>query len=347
MRPEAALAERDELIDITPARAAEMRRLFAEVFGHAMSPEHWHWKYADGRGQAVGLWRGDRLWAHYGGVTRAMVQQGRAVRACQICDVMVAPGANRALVRKGPLYQVTARFLSQQVGHGRPHEVAYGFPSQRAHDVAQRLGLYGQVDTTIGLAWPALAPAPAPRRARLAALADHRPAAPSEQRLALRGDGRLEQAAAVDALWARMAAGLHESLIGVRDAAWLAHRYLRHPTWQYEVWLLRQGLLRKPLGVMVLRPRDTHLDLIDLVGPPSAFAALVLAARRRAHALGLARVEAWITESHRALLAAEDDPIAQATGMRLPLPHNLHAPGPSEAQMRGRWLLLAGDADFT
>jgi hypothetical protein len=33
--------------------------------------------------------------------------------------------------------------------------------------------------------------------------------------------------------------------------------------------------------------------------------------------------------------------------MRLPLPHNLHTPGPTEAEMRDRWFLMAGDADFT
>lgn len=322
-----------ELISVGADGSVAMRQLFAEVFGHEMSAEHWHWKYADGRGCAVGLMQDGRLLAHYGGVTRQMVLDGRPLQACQVCDVMVAPSANRALVRKGPIYRVTAHFLEQQVGHGKPHPLAYGFPNERAHAVAHRLGLYGRVDTTVGLSWPAAPAQPHPQR-RL-------------QRLNLQPNGALEQRAAVDRIWSRMAAALPHSVLGVRNGAWLSHRYLSHPTISYEVWLVRQGLLRRPLGVIVLRQRETHLDLLDLVAPPSAFGALIDVACSRAHALGLQRVEAWVTESHSELLAGQGAAPATPTGMRLPLPHNLHTSGPTEDEMRDRWFLMAGDADFT
>jgi hypothetical protein len=328
---EAAAPER--LVQVGPDQAEAMRALFAEVFGHEMSAAHWHWKYADGHGVGVGLLREGRMVAHYGGVPRRVLFRGRPELACQVCDVMVARSANAALVRKGPLYRVAARFLDAEVGFGRPHLLAFGFPSARHHAVAERLGLYGQLDRFVSLSWPAAAQPGGPR--------------PSVQPIGRAGRGfDAAETRVVDRLWRAMAAALPEAIVGVRDAAWLRHRYLMHPGWRYELLLVRHGWLRRPLGVVVLRAREAdRLELLDVVGAPAAYPALVRAARSRAHALGLPRVEAWITESQRTLLAPAGE--ATVTDLQIPLPHIVHTPGPAAEEQRGRWLLLGGDADFT
>lgn len=331
---ELAPAAQDRLVTIDASQAAAMRGLFGHVFGHEMTPEHWAWKYQQGPGTGVGLMRDGRMVAHYGGVSRRVAYFGQPGLACQVCDVMVERSANRALVRKGPLYQVAAAYLEQQVGTGRPHEVAFGFPSERHHHVAQRLGLYGQVDDIVGLRWPS-ADAMAPRGLSWQEIGG------PERQLGAR-DRRC-----IDRLWHGMAAGFSGSVLGVRDADWVQYRYLDHPSARYELLLVRQGLLRRPLGLLVVGRQDGHLRLLDVVAPPAAMVALVAVARRRAAECGLGQLEAWVTRSHIARLRVGAAADAELLELNIPLPTIVHTPGPGVEALRGRWFLLAGDADFT
>jgi len=56
------------LDDITEVDAAAMRGLFADVFGKPMSAAFRQWKYRPGAGHGIGVWQGNALVAHYGGV---------------------------------------------------------------------------------------------------------------------------------------------------------------------------------------------------------------------------------------------------------------------------------------
>ena len=58
---------------IDGGNSGAMRTLFAQVFDRPMSEAHWQWKYAQGRGTAIGVWEDERLIAHYGGVGRDIV----------------------------------------------------------------------------------------------------------------------------------------------------------------------------------------------------------------------------------------------------------------------------------
>lgn len=322
------------VVTVGAERAPAMRALFAEVFGYEMTAAHWAWKYGSGGARGVGLMRGGRMVAHYGGVSRRLSYRQRPALGCQICDVMVAKSANRALVRKGPLYEVSTRFLQAQVGSGRPHLVGFGFPNARAYAVAARLGLYGQVDELVRLVW----------RAQAA------PVSPAWTAQAIGRPGQGFDAAErpiVDRLWARMAAALPEAIVGVRDAAWLQHRYLMHPTHRYELLLVRSGWLRRVSGLLILRRHATHLELLDLVGAPSAIGTLVAVARAHAHAAAASHVEAWITRSQQLLLTHGSEADLSVTDLQIPIPSNILTPGPSVEDQRGRWFLMGGDADFT
>lgn len=326
-------APMDRLHPVAAAESAAMCQLFAEVFGHAMSPPHWRWKYGHGRGFGVGLSRGGRLVAHYGGLARDVLWCGRPARAAQVCDVMVASEANTNLVRKGPMYQISATFLETELGWGRRFPLAFGFPSDRHHRLAERLKLYAAVDAIWRVSWPAATEPTGPRLserwlqpADIAAGGRHRPA--------------------VQRLWSDMAASFGSQIIGVRDPAWLQHRYFEHPVYRYELVLLRRRWTRRPVGLVVLRAHEHHLQVMDLLGPPAAFAALIAAARRRAVALGLPRVDCWITASQRQHLTGIDSAVVAAEPLNVTVPANVHTPGPVD-EVRDRWFLLAGDADFT
>ena len=331
LEPDQAPAQR--LVQVDPDYATQACELFGDVFGHAMTGAHWQWKYGGGRGRAVGLLRGDALVAHYGGVSRRIAYFGRPALACQVCDVMVSKGANTALHRRGPIYQVAATFLEHEIGWHQPHLLGYGFPSARAFGVAQRQGLYAAVDSIVCASWPAVDAPRGPRRVCEVLGSADRTLGERHRRT-------------IDALWQRMAAALSDRIVGVRDAAWLQHRYLAHPTLRYQVLLLRRPWTRRTLGVLVTRAHERHLDVLDLIAAPADFGELIALARRRAAAVGLERVDCWITQSQLQYLSDIDAPVLSAVPTGIVVPANVHTPGPVN-EVRDRWFLLAGDADFT
>ncbi|WP_088285360.1 bifunctional class I SAM-dependent methyltransferase/GNAT family N-acetyltransferase [Ideonella sp. A 288] len=334
----------DRPVRLGGAQAGAVRTLFERIFGHPLSAEEWAWKYGDGRGHAVGLVRPGRvppggdgaepeLLSHYGGLSRRVIFHGEPVLACQVCDVMVDARARTALARGGPLQRTTATFLDEQIGWGKPHRIGFGFPTDRAMAAAEHLGLYTAVDEMVCAAWPASS----------AGTGVGTVAQPLEA--ADLADGG-EAVPVIDGLWRDMAAALPQATLGVRDAAWLRHRYLGHPRFRYELWLLRRRLTRRPIGVAVLRRHEQHLEWVDAVAPPAAWGALLAVARQRAAVLGAPMVEAWITQSQQHLMQAlaPQDIGLRPLGIRVPA--NAHSPGPDADAHRGRWLLMAGDTDF-
>ncbi len=345
----------EHLVAVNASNSQDMRDLFASVFGHLMTAQHWAWKYDQGRGHGVGLMRDGQMVAHYGGLKRPIAYMGTPQTACQVCDVMVQASANRALVRKGPLYQVAAAFLDAQVGHGRPHLVAFGFPSERHHQVAVHLGLYGQVDKFVQLSWPSVGPHDtAPRAAR------HLHREMLETCATAAGPALSAQAAcAVQNLWQAMRPTFDTSIIGVRDAAWITQRYLRHPQHPqdpqdpqdpqhpYQLLLLRSRWWRRPVALLVLRKHASHAQLLDIVGPKRAFASAVYAARVWAAAENLPQLQTWVTQSHAHNLSCASGVPATPFDPQITLPTIVHTPGPGVQAQVDRWFLMAGDADFT
>lgn len=315
-------------------RSAAMRALFERVFGRPLSAAEWHWKYGDGRGHAVGLWRGDELLAHYGEVTRKVLVDGRVERAAQVGDVMVLPGANAGLGRQGVLHQVSSTLLEQQIGWGTPHLLGFGFPNARAMRVAERLGLYAAVDAVVQLEWPSGGPqrgADRLWRVREVDLA--------------RLDDASDDARLLRDAWQRMAADLPRSILPLRDPAWLRHRYGGRPGVSYRAWVLRHRLGLQPPGALILREHAGHAELMDLVGSPRIWPLLLRQARRMAAARGHARLLLWITQSHVGHLG-EQGLEAQRLEVDVTVPSSVHTPGPAPAELRGRWLLTGGDTDF-
>jgi ABC-type polysaccharide/polyol phosphate transport system ATPase subunit len=175
---------------------AEWLDLFEASFGYAMQPTKLEWKYKDTEKLGVGVWDGKKLIAFYGGLPRSISYLGRPVMAIQIGDVMVHPSQRGVLTRSGPFQIAAASFLEQQIGHDRPYLVGFGFPTDKALRLANKLGLYAPVDSLTELRWPAV-----PGHLILKTYA--RPV--SEK-----------NAAVVDELWLKMKHGLQGSILGVR-----------------------------------------------------------------------------------------------------------------------------------
>ena len=322
------------VVAVTPTRSAPMRELFAQVFGHEMSAEHWQWKYARGHGQAVALVEDGRVVAHYGGLTRELNVLGQPQRGCQVCDVMVAPQARRSLARRGPLYRIAATFLETQIGWGLPHAVGFGFPSSRHHEAADRMKLYAAVDRVVQLSWPAQPSAAAQ-------------ALPLRELPTFEGAAGRRWRRTADRLWQGMATDLADVVLGVRDSRWLQWRFIERPEVSYQLLLVCSRWLRRPLGLLVLRRRDDALELMDWVGRPRHWATLLAVARARAADAGLPQLRCWITASQQSRLAGLAADAPQVQDLSIDVPACSHTPGPDPASFKNRWYLMSGDADFT
>ncbi|MEI6412722.1 MAG: GNAT family N-acetyltransferase [Pseudomonadota bacterium] len=313
--------------EVTKAHQAEMRRLFREVFGHDMNEAHWHWKYAEGRGQAMGAWRHDELIAHYGGTTREILYLGEPRFGLQLCDVMVKKTDRGTLSRKGPFFLVTATFLEKHLGFGTRHPVAIGFANERNRKVADRLGLYaGEVDRMVEVSW-------IPQKSRPSFWVE----VISFPRAASQGE-RL-----VTRLWAAMKKDFTASLIGLRDWRYIKHRYLDHPDKTYEIFVIRNRLGRVPRGLAICRRQDRVCEILDLIGPLRNMRLMIEQMRHLACRLDVDRLYVWVTAHHARWFENTGETL---TDINISIPANLWTEGPPVEQMLNCWWLMSGDTDF-
>jgi hypothetical protein len=298
--------------------------LFESAFGYRMDPRLWRWKYRDADPLGVGVWQGERLVGFYGGMPRAVLVRGMPASAVQIGDVMVEPSQRGVMTRSGPFQIAASTFLERCIGDGRPHLLGFGFPTVKALQVAQKLGLYAEVDQITQLTWAARATWTDRIGLRLRAVT------PAD-------------APVIDRLWQQMARDFPDSIIGVRNWNYLQARFLRHPVVDYRCLLVKPLLAGASAAIVIRALDEAQVELIDIVGPRSSFDAAISGARRWAADAGFKSVRAWITASHANLLERQ---APESSPLGLVVPTNVWSPGPAVDEVRGRWWLMAGDTDF-
>lgn len=315
---------------ILPQRSQEMRVLFSDVFGHEMSEAHWQWKYGDGRGAGIGVWRNDgRLVAHYGGTSRDILFFGQPATASQVGDVMVAASERGTLSRKGPVFLAAASFLEHELGYGAPHLLGVGFPNERAFRLPERLGLYSvSLGRIQEVAWPALRTRPSLRH--------------TVREFASRDAGG---PTLMDCCWQAMAGSLGAYAVGIRDAAYLQRRYAEHPDKQYRFFAVCQRFTGRPLGLLVLRVAEVgRCELLDVVGALADLPYLVHQARRVTAALGCGVLFAWLVDNLLPVFHLPAEARVQDLGVLVP--GNNWTEGPDNTLVAGKWWLTGGDTDF-
>jgi hypothetical protein len=302
---------------------SELMALFSSAFGHDMPPRLWRWKYA-GQDPIGALVRRDgRLVAFYGGTPRVISLFGVPTTAIQIGDIMVHPDERGILTRKGAFFLAATTFLERYVGDGKVFPLAFGFPSNRHNRLGERLGLYAKVGEIMRVTWSALKTLPSPLL-RVCTL-------------------DIGMGAAVDRLWAEMAAALSHQIVGVRDFNYLRRRYLEHPTISYRVFFASRRLASTPFGIIVVRELDDELELVDIIAPPQRLAALVKIVRRLAWNLDKPQAYAWISSQHAELMAAGSGVISPT---EISVPTCAWTQGTAPAELYDCWWLMSGDTDF-
>lgn len=328
LRPAApARGERNTAVefgDIDTVTAQEAGQLFERSFGEAFNADLWQWKYADGRGRAVGARENGSLVGHYGGTTRPILYFTEPRRAIQICDVMVLPEKRQFYSRRGLFFKTAASFLELHIGYSEEHLLGFGFPNRGVMRVARRLGLYDKTDDFVELRFTrSLHPTDNDWRVE---------PFPREELRDMEG---------LALLWEKMQEDFRHSIIGVRDADYLVYRYACHPTVGYQALRIvdGKGALR---AVAFTRPHEGQALLMDLIAPVARMPAALTALAGYLDARGLS-LKCWITGGHADRLQL---PGCQLRELGIEIPCNAWSAGPPARELAGAWWLTAGDMDF-
>ena len=316
-----------EVREATAADEAAIRDLFRTIFKHEMTREHWHWKYARDHSRAIVVYRGSQLVAHYGGVGLDMLAEGKACKAIQITDLMVDPSFRHAVRSKSPFYQSAKMFLERFVGFGKPFLYSFGFPSDRAMLLSEKLGLHVPVGCMWELTWPL-------------ATDDY---VSGYKVVRLDSQNFAGMADKINHLWEQLKTGLGKHFTLVKNADFIRWRFIEHPAKNYEVYLLLGKLLHTPKGLIVLHRDQGNCRLMDLLSGLNNLKAMIGEAKRLAAVGGGKQLMTWSTD------VFVDRFECGAPGSRkLPviIPANSCSPGPSPEQQKNKWWLLPGDTDY-
>ena len=300
-----------------------IRTLFKQVFHAEMDQAFWQWKYGAGRGVATGVWHKDELVAHYGGMYKRLSYFGKTEMGIQIGDVMVIPKERARLTRQGPFYLSATSFAEQFVGYGTDALVPYGFPSERHVKIAQRLGIYQTVDEIVELQWQAT-------EAAVAGTVQTWQQKPRWQR-------RL----AYSYLWRQMLAEQQQHIIGIRDWAYLQHRYCQHPNKHYDLLWFSMG--RLPQALLIVHRGADMCRLMDYIGAKKYIRPALAALSHYLAQQNITVFSGWFSR-----YAADNllDSHAQAHKTEIVLPTITWSKGPAVSTLKGRWWLSTGDTDF-
>lgn len=323
------------LRDLGPQDGQQVLALHREVFGPDADIGWMDWKYGQqagqGRGRACGVWHGERLIAHCGGLPRLLWRQGRPVDGMQIGDVMVAPQWRGMMTRRGPFFHVSQAFYQRQLGAGQAHQVGYGFPSERHLRLAVTLKLLWDGGPVHALTWRTASPA--------ASL----PWSWVWKELPAQASGF---DAIVNHAWAGMRADSPQLTLGQRDAAYLRWRYVRRPGGtppRYRFFTLRRRWSRQPAGVAVLSLQGAQAMWQDWVGPVRHMPLAAQACRFQAAQAGASHLSLWASPLLAQQLAGTGVDNSSVTAW-LGIPRASTIAPEDFAAMN--WWLMGGDTDF-
>ncbi len=309
----------------------DVATLFEKSFDTAFDEAVWRWKYEAGAGRCVIARQADtgQILAHYGGAPRKIHYFSRPALAIQVCDVMALPEVRRQYGQASLFFKTAATFLEREIGNTVGHLLGFGFPNQKAMNIARRLHLYDKTDDFIEL--------------EIAGADEHRG---QLQARGLETDQLAQLIDEIDRLWQDMQSGFEQAIIGVRDSDYFRYRYLLHPghergLYHYQQLLDDRGQLR---GIAVCKRHGEGWLLLDLICAREAVASALSAMAVWAETGdGASPLKFWLT---RGQLDALDGASYSVHELGIEIPCNSWNPGPAADLLYGKWWLTAGDMDF-
>lgn len=305
-----------------------LQELFERVFKHPISSELLQWKYANRRGESwVAADVSGNIVMHCGLNFRDVLIGGERVRAAQLTDLMAPPKAQGLTRQESPFGKLMHRILCTLPRPDNPSGIAFGFPSDRAMRLGEHMGVYREVDRLMDL--------------------EFTPLDVLDAGIAWREITHFTESdnALVNRVWKAMAADFCEFSIGVRDSAYLKHRYLEHPEKQYSLLIVeKKGLWRNtPIGLAVVGPGHERRELLDIICPSKSMKTLIQA------------TQCWLTEKKGELLklslterfARQLESFAcRCTYTEFRIMGNPLSPAISTTRLERRFWLTGGDTDY-
>jgi hypothetical protein len=299
--------------------------LFASVFGHGISTALLNWKYAEGRGESwVAHLVGEASpQVHCGVCFRELTIDGAMVRAAQLVDLMAAPKA-MGLTRKGsPFARLLKHILERLPQQFDPTGIAFGFPSGRSMRLAEYCGVAVEVDRWLEMQLRPVRVSGAPSLREWGG-----------------GNGDI---ALLGLAWSRMRASLQGAVLGVRDEAYLRHRYLQHPEHAYLIMVVESAWLGRPIGIVVLRRHAQQYELLDLLAAWDDMPTMLMAVQNWLAQTGVDSAILCLTEGFSRQLAPF---VSSVRSTEFRIMGNPFCSADTLHAISNRWWLTGGDTDY-
>ncbi len=241
--------------ELEPGDIGQACQLFQDVFGAAISPAHWRWKYLQGpRLGGVNLVARSatgELLAHTGASVFPGVMRGNALSMAQLGDFMVDSTA-RGGYSASTVYPRLMKAMQETLVSRFGNPYAYGFAGVRQFKLGIRLGYYRVLQPYRPAYFKPAGPGPAFWLAR-------------------EMDWDTER---LDTLWSRRRSEIASPRVA-RSGAYLGWRYRDHPVNRYQLWRLSH--LSRDRGWFVTRTMpDGAVCVVDALLPAAADPARLL-----------------------------------------------------------------------
>ncbi|HFU74602.1 MAG TPA: GNAT family N-acetyltransferase, partial [Helicobacteraceae bacterium] len=261
----------------------ECIELFKTVFKAEMSREFWNWKYAETKWRGVCAVHNNRVIAHYNAMPRTLYYFGKKIKALQPCDTMVHEKFRGGIRTQSPFYMTLSVWVNSNIGVDQEYSLTYGFPNKRVMDVSRHLKVYEKVDAISEVHYR---------------FNENSEDLKSIYRTVLMNSSEPTTAHQIDALWLQMLEDFNDSILGIRNSVYVQRRYLHHPAYKYECYLVfNENVL---IGLFVVKREQDVVLLMDIISKKENFKAIIN------EALTLFKhIKCWITTSKTELMATQ------------------------------------------
>ena len=147
----------------------------------------------------------------------------------------------------------------------------------------------------------------------------------------------------INTLWSAMAKDLNQDIVGLRDWAYIKHRYCQHPEKDYQLLLIKHRLSQKPLGLAIIHREEQHCKLMDYIGALKHLPLTLIQTRRMLHTWQSPELHTWISDNFKPLFLNND---GTEHPLDVRIPTSIWTAGIAPEKIKNHWWLMIGDTDF-
>ncbi len=307
--------------------APSVCNLFKKIFQQEMTPEHWRWKYDRPYSREIVVYKNNNLVAHYGGVGSQVLLAGKESTAIQITDLMVDPAARNTVRSASPFYLSAKYFLESFVGYEKAFLLAYGFPSDRAMALSEKLALFAPVGKMWEASWQ-VKKTDKCLKGKIIQL-DKNNFSSVEKK--------------INSLWEKTAKAFNQYYLCKKDADYFNWRYLNHPSKHYSLYLVESRITRKPKALFVLKQESDKCMLMDILGNPLHTESIIGVVMNISAQQQCPDLSTWHSNSFSELFSVHG---SKQKELPIIIPANTCSEGPATDTQTNRWWFMPGDTDY-